>query len=115
MLYLLQALARQLQFLDGRLLRLLDEAVQDHDPPPHQGAEERPAYAFPALGPNLEQAITERPGIGQTKVRPGLHHLFGDAREAGVDAGRPAAYLRLYRGVEELDGVGHGGNIACLL
>jgi hypothetical protein len=53
------ALQRQLDLASGRLLRLLDEAPQDHDPSAGSGDVERAGDPVPALQAHFPQLVVE--------------------------------------------------------
>jgi hypothetical protein len=63
MVQLLGALARQLQRVVGRLLRFLDERVDDDEALGNRKTLGRPTNARPAAGTKLEPALAKGPGV----------------------------------------------------
>lgn len=104
---LLDPLSGQLELLVGRLLRLFDECVDDHDALPEKETVKGTTDARTITWPELEQAFAQGARVRQPKAWPVLCQEFDQTSVVSDNVDRPRLDLCQNARMEVLDLVRH--------
>jgi len=98
-----------------RVLGLLYEGVEYHDPLADGEAIKRSSDAFTSTGPYLKKPAAHGSRVRHAQVWPKLHQQFNETRIVGQNTTRPTFYLGFDPCIEVFDGVWHENKLAYLL
>lgn len=98
-----------------RLLGLLDEGVEYHDPLADGETIKRSSDAFTSTGSYLKKPAAHGSRVRHAQVWPKLHQQFNELRIVGQNTIRPTFYLGLDPCIEVIDGLWHETRLADLI
>jgi hypothetical protein len=100
---LLQSFSGELDFVVGRLLRLLDKGVEHYYALPDEEAVERPTNTGPAARSQLKQTIAESSRIRQLQVGAMLDEQLNNSRVIRENVNGPRFDHGLHSGMKILN------------
>jgi len=114
--HLVHSFPSNLQVAFRRLLGLLDEGMQYHDPLTDGEAVKRPSDALSSTGPQLEKSAAHSSRVWHPHIRPKIHQQFHESRIVGQNVIGQSSISALTRALKySFDRISHEAWLANLI